>query len=47
MFWLISVVMLVIACINHNDTLMLTSGLFAIAGSLDLLRPSKETKKEQ
>jgi hypothetical protein len=34
MGWLISIVMLFIASIHGNDTLMVTSGLFAIAGAI-------------
>ena len=34
MGWLISVAMLVIGCFGHNDILVETSGLFAIAGAI-------------
>lgn len=34
MGWLISVVMLLFGCMNGNETLVITSGLFAIAGSI-------------
>lgn len=41
MFWLISIAMLIIGCLNHNDTLIVSSGLFAIAGSIDIARTNK------
>ncbi len=34
MGWLISIIMLLFGCMNGNDTLVIASGLFAIAGSI-------------
>lgn len=34
MGWIISIVMLVIGCRHNNDTLIIASGLFGIAGSI-------------
>ena len=35
MGWLISIIMLVIGCFKGNDILVITSGLFAISGSIE------------
>ena len=34
MGWIISIAMLIIGCAHGNDTLLITSGLFGIAGSI-------------
>ena len=34
MGWLIGIIMLVIGCFEGNDILVLTSGLYAIAGAV-------------
>ena len=34
MGWLFSFVLFIVGCVTHNDTLLLASGLFAIAGAI-------------
>lgn len=51
MGWLISVVMLLFGCMDGNDTLVIASGLFAIAGSIggameNLIQSIKVVKTE-
>lgn len=49
MGWLIAIPMLVIGCINSSDTLVITSAIFAVAGSLSVIasniRNDKSTDK--
>lgn len=42
MGWLISLIMLVAGCFKGNDILVVTSGLFAIAGSVEFLSNRKK-----
>lgn len=37
MGWLISIAMFITGCITGNDTTLLVSGLFAIAGSISFV----------
>ena len=38
MWNLVSLVMLIAGCIKDNNVLVITSGLFAIAGSIEIIR---------
>lgn len=42
MGWLIAIILFVVGCFNDNETLVLTSGLYAIAGSIGLYSADKE-----
>lgn len=51
MGWLISIIMLLFGCWNDNEILVVTSGLYAIAGSIggameNLLQSIKVVKAE-
>lgn len=45
MFFLFSVIMLLVGLFNKNDTMILTSGLFAIAYSIEYLAYKYFNKK--
>lgn len=47
MFPIVTIVMLILACVNRDNTMLLTSGLFAIASSIGVVAGNMKGKIEQ
>lgn len=43
--WLIGIIMLVSGCINDNSVMVLTSGLFVVAGNIGFVADAITTNK--
>lgn len=41
MGWIFAIVLFIMGCRNGEETMLLTSGLYAIAGAIAFLRPKK------
>lgn len=47
MGWLIALPMLIIGCIQGSDTLVITSAIFAVAGSLSVVATAIKNEKSK